>query len=71
MREMDLILGPFARTHIAGLTGEELDHYESLLEIPDADLFHWITGEKPVPEALLTPLLTKVLAFGRNRSVIR
>jgi antitoxin CptB len=69
MREMDLILGPFAKAHIAGLTGEELDQYESLLEIPDADLFHWITGEKPVPEAVLTPALTKVLAFGRSESV--
>jgi antitoxin CptB len=71
MREMDLILGPFARAHIAGLTGEELDQYEGLLEIPDVDLFHWITGEKPVPEAFLTPVLTRVLAFGRSRSVIQ
>jgi antitoxin CptB len=71
MREMDLILGPFATANIAGLTGEELDQYESLLEIPDADLFHWITGEMPVPEAFLTPVLARVLAFGRSRSVIQ
>ena len=68
MREMDLILGPFATAHIADLTGDELDQYESLLEIPDADLFHWITGEKSIPEAFLTPALQKVLAFGRSKS---
>jgi len=68
MREMDLILGPFARTHIADLTGDELDQYESLLEISDADLFHWITGRESVPEPFLTPVLAKLLAFGRSKS---
>jgi antitoxin CptB len=68
VREMDLILEPFAKAYVADLTGDELDQYESLLEIPDADLFYWITGEKSVPDAFLTSVLTKVLAFGRRNS---
>ena len=26
----------------------ELDIYEALIEVPDRDLFRWLTGEAPV-----------------------
>ncbi len=38
IREMDLILGGFADAAIATLTDAELDQYEHLLELQDADL---------------------------------
>jgi len=34
-READLILGPFADTHVASFSAEELDAFERLLEAPD------------------------------------
>ena len=50
-RESDLILGPFADSHLAGFDGDQLDRYEALLECADADLFEWITGRAaPPPE---------------------
>lgn len=52
MREMDLILGPFADARAGGLTGTELEQYERLLDIPDGDLLAWITGAKPAPEGI-------------------
>lgn len=63
MREMDLILGPFADAHAAGLTGTELEQYERLLDIPDADLLAWITGAKPMPDDV-EPIFFRVRDFG-------
>ena len=63
IREMDLILGGFADAEIATLTDAELDQYERLLELQDADLLSWVTGERPVPAAFDTPLLNKIMAF--------
>ena len=62
IREMDLILGGFADTAIATLTDAELNQYEHLLELQDADLLSWFTGASPVPAAFDTPLLKKIMA---------
>jgi antitoxin CptB len=65
LREMDLILGTFADAQIDALTDAELDQYEQLLEIPDTDFLPLVTGERPVPENLDSPLLQKILASRR------
>lgn len=56
MKEMDLILGPFADTDLAGFSEPELDAYERLLDENDQDLYLWVTGAQPCP-AHLAPLL--------------
>ncbi len=48
---MDLILGPFADARLDGLDAAALDAYERLLEENDWDIYYWITGARPVPEA--------------------
>jgi antitoxin CptB len=63
MREMDLILGRFADERIARLNADEIDQYEALLELPDADLLKWVTGEQPAPAGLETPLLHEIRSF--------
>jgi antitoxin CptB len=62
IREMDLILGGFADQAIGSLNEAELHQYEHLLEVQDADLLSWVTGQNPVPAAFDTPLLKKILA---------
>ena len=49
IREMDLILGRFADTGLAGLSAAELDLYEALLEENDHDLYAWVAGRAEVP----------------------
>lgn len=49
-KEMDLILGPFADTDLAGLGPDDLDAYESMLEENDQDLYQWVSGQRPAPE---------------------
>ncbi|WP_339852445.1 succinate dehydrogenase assembly factor 2, partial [uncultured Nisaea sp.] len=56
-KETDLLLGAFARTHIADLDEAGLDTYETLLEIPDPRLYKWITGQEEAPEEYETPIL--------------
>ena len=62
IREMDLILGGFADQAIGSLNEAGLHQYEHLLEVQDADLLSWVTGQNPVPAAFDTPLLKKILA---------
>lgn len=45
MREVDLLLGPFADTHIADFGDHDLADFEALLEIPDDLLLGWLIGK--------------------------
>ena len=42
MKEMDLILGPFADSQLAGLSEELLAEYEQVMSENDQDLYRWI-----------------------------
>ena len=62
-REMDLLMGRFADAHIDRLDDAELDIFEALIEVPDRDLFAWLTDAAPVPDNYDTPLYRSVKAF--------
>ncbi len=62
-REMDLLLGRFADAYIATLDDDGLAALEALLEVPDADLFAWLTGRAPVEPVHATPLYHAIAAF--------
>lgn len=66
MREMDLILGSFADAEIGALTGDEIDQYERLLDIPDTEFLPMVTGERPVPQEIDCSVLQKILASRRS-----
>jgi antitoxin CptB len=65
-QELDLLLGPFADRHLAELSGEELDSYEALLEVPEPLIFALVTEQAPAPPALDTALLARLRAFHRR-----
>jgi antitoxin CptB len=65
-KEMDLILGPFADTHLGGLSGPDLLTYDRLLEENDQDLMAWILGQS-APPGWVTPLLERITDFARER----
>jgi antitoxin CptB len=50
MKEMDLILGPYADTCLGKLDAGSLEAYEALLEENDQDLLAWVTGAAPAPD---------------------
>lgn len=49
IREMDLILGPFADRSLERMDDETLDLYQRLLEENDQDLYRWATDATPPP----------------------
>lgn len=48
-KEMDLLLGSFAKRHVPDFSEEELVEYEALLEENDPDLYNWITKQEAPP----------------------
>ncbi|HEY6979844.1 succinate dehydrogenase assembly factor 2 [Reyranella sp.] len=62
-KENDILLGQFARAHVADFDAAELDQYERLLEAGDNEIFDWVSGRADVPPEADTPILRKFLAF--------
>lgn len=63
IREMDLVLGRFADTQIANLNDAELDEYERLLEIPDQQMFAWVSGTETTPADIDTAMFRRLRDF--------
>lgn len=62
-KENDILLGQFARAHIASFSSAELEQYERLLAIGDNEIFDWVTGKVEIPAEDDTPVLRRLLAF--------
>jgi antitoxin CptB len=63
IRETDLVLGRFADAHIADLSDRDMDTYERLLDVPDHDLYVWVTGEATIPDEHRSDLLDRIIGF--------
>lgn len=62
-REMDLILGRFADAQIAGLSDAELTKLESLIELPDPDLYNAFSGSAAIDPAHAGALFDRIKSF--------
>jgi antitoxin CptB len=62
-QEMDLIMGRFTDSVLAGLEEAELSDFERLIEAPDPALYAWVTGEQSVPPDYDTPVFRRLRAF--------
>ncbi|CUH53346.1 FAD assembly factor SdhE [Shimia marina] len=51
IKEMDIILARFADENLAEMDAQALDLYDALLHENDQDLYQWVTGQKPAPDA--------------------
>jgi len=65
-KENDILLGQFARAHIASFGAAELDQYERLLDTGDNDIFDWVSAKADVPPEADTPVLRMLMAFRVN-----
>jgi antitoxin CptB len=66
MKEMDLILGPYADTEAAGLDPAELDLLERMMAENDQDLYLWITSGNAIP-VIYQGLIARIATFARAR----
>lgn len=62
-READLILGPFADLYLKSMTEPQLDAFERLLEVLDADLYAWIIKREPTPAEWQGEVMDMLQAF--------
>ena len=67
IREMDLILGRFADARLATLSDSELVDLEALMNVPDQDLFAWVTGAAPVAANYNSPVFRAIVAFHADK----
>ncbi|MGC5779646.1 succinate dehydrogenase assembly factor 2 [Methylobacterium sp. NFXW15] len=70
IREMDLIMGRFADAEIGNLSESELDEFEALIEVPDRDLFKWLTGEAETPSNYDTAVWRRLRDFHHHDAPI-
>jgi antitoxin CptB len=62
-REMDMFMEAFAEAHLATMSAGELQAFEAILDLPDQDVYSWITGQTSPPAEVRTAMLDAVLAF--------
>ncbi len=70
IREMDLIMGRFADAEIGTMPEADLDDFERLIEVPDRDLYRWITGENQTPSNYDTPVFGRLKSFHTHQAPI-
>lgn len=66
LKELDLILGPFADAHLGHLDDGGLDAFEELLTIPDNDLFDWLSDRSAPPDRYRTRVYEQIYDFSRR-----
>jgi antitoxin CptB len=70
IREMDLIMGRFADAEIGTMSEADLEEFERLIEVPDHELFRWITGEGETPGNYDTPVFRRLKTFHSHSTPI-
>jgi antitoxin CptB len=63
IKEMDILLGGFAKANIERMQSPALDELEAIIDIPDQQLLIWIMGQSPVPAAHESSTLAALVAF--------
>ena len=59
-KEADLMIGAFVKRNIAAFSEAELDELEAVLELPDVDLADWLSGRRPIPAEVASPMLSRM-----------
>ena len=67
-KEVDLIFGAFAETHLNALDAAGLDAFEALMAAPDQDVYGWLQDHAPVPAEFDTPVFAQLKALCRRKS---
>jgi antitoxin CptB len=63
VREMDLIVGRFADAYIDKFDDAALDDFERLIEVPNAELYAWVCGDRTAPAAQDSAVLRQLIGF--------
>ena len=67
-KELDLILGAFARDHLDAMSDKQIDCYEAILDANEHDIYLWLTGQVPVPPEFDNDVMAQILSFEFSKS---
>lgn len=62
-KDVELVFATFAGAEAMTLASGELEQFESLLDVPDLDVYSWLTGAEPLPCAFDTPVFARLKAL--------
>ena len=60
-KEMDLLLGSFARKYVPKFSEEELALYDEILKENDPNLYNWITGKDDAPANIINSVFERLM----------
>jgi antitoxin CptB len=63
LKEMDVLLGGFARAEIGAMSLAELEQLEAIVGLADQDLLAWFMMQAAVPPRLRGPVMDRLLAY--------
>ena len=66
MKETDLLLGHFAKVHLPHLSDSDLTDFENLLEVGDQQIYTWVIGNDPLPDAYDTSVFRLIKEFKKE-----
>lgn len=69
-KEMDSILGEFAKHNLDSLSEEELILYGKLLDVEDSYIYDWVSGRLNPPDEYNNSLLAKVIDFSNRKRYV-
>ena len=68
IKEMDILIGGFADKFLADLTDEELDAFETVLLVPDQELYAMLVRDAPHWPNLDAGIMARLTAYCRRES---
>ena len=70
-KETDFMLGKFVICDINKLNEMVLKQLTKLLEESDNDIYHWLTGQKPIPLIWQNSLVEKIINFNKTQDIVK
>ena len=64
-KELDLVLGGFARAHLQDLDARQLDRYEALVDAENPEIYAWVIQRDPPPAEHDTDVLQMIQGYAR------
>ena len=62
-KEADILLGGFAKEHLATMSDQHMTEFGALMEMPDHDIYAWIIGRIDVPANFNGEIMARLKAF--------
>ncbi|MAI61475.1 MAG: hypothetical protein CBB87_03190 [Micavibrio sp. TMED27] len=60
-KEMDIVMGSFARKNVPDFSEGELSLFDMILQENDPDLYNWLTRKEQVPSEKMNVVFEKLL----------